>query len=83
SDEDDSLMLMEQLGDEKQCEELWAQNLCLTDAIKMLPPKEREVLILRYYIGKTQIEISKNIGISQAQVSRLEKNAIQKIKFCL
>lgn len=83
SDEDDSLCLMEQIGDEKQCEELWAQNLCLSDAIKLLPAKEREVLVMRYYIGKTQIEISQNIGISQAQVSRLEKNAIQKIKCCL
>lgn len=83
SDEEDSLMLMEQIGDDRQSEELWAQNLSLSDAIKLLPEKERRVLIMRYYIGKTQVEISQSLSISQAQVSRLEKNAIGKIKDCL
>lgn len=80
SDEEDSLMLMEQISDDRQNEDLWAQNLSLSEAINLLPEKEKQVIILRYYIGKTQIEISKSIGISQAQVSRLEKNAIDKVK---
>lgn len=80
SDEEDSLMLMEQISDDRQSEDLWAQNLSLSEAINLLPEKEKQVIILRYYIGKTQIEISKSIGISQAQVSRLEKNAIDKVK---
>ncbi len=58
-------------------------NLAIREAVASLPEKEKEVLNLRYYVGKTQMEISKNIGISQAQVSRLEKNALKRIKECL
>lgn len=79
SDSDDSLMLMEQLFDAKENEENWLENVTLKSALKTLPLKEREVLELRYYIGKTQTEISSQIGISQAQVSRLEKNALTKL----
>ncbi len=80
SDGEDSLLLMEQLGDSKQSEEIWSTNLAIREAVASLPEKEKEVLNLRYYVGKTQMEISKNIGISQAQVSRLEKNALKRIK---
>ena len=83
SDGEDSLLLMEQLGDSKQSEEIWSTNLAIREAVASLPEKEKEVLNLRYYVGKTQMEISKNIGISQAQVSRLEKNALKRIKECL
>ncbi|MDE7328341.1 MAG: sigma-70 family RNA polymerase sigma factor [Clostridia bacterium] len=83
NDGEDGLLLMEQLGDSKQSEENWSTNLALREAISQLPEREKEVLNLRYYVGKTQMEISQKIGISQAQVSRLEKNALGKIKECL
>lgn len=83
SDGEDSLLLMEQISDNKQSEEIWSTNLAISEAVASLPEREKEVLNLRYYVGKTQMEISKNIGISQAQVSRLEKNALKKIKECL
>ena len=83
SDGEDGLLLMEQIGDSKQNEENWSTNLAIREAIKNLPERERQVLNLRYYVGKTQVEISKSIGISQAQVSRLEKNALGIIKECL
>ena len=83
SDGEDSLLLMEQLGDSKQSEEIWSTNLAIREAVASHPEKEKDVLTLRYYVGKTQMEISKNIGISQAQVSRLEKNALKRIKECL
>ena len=83
SDGEDGLLLMEQLGDTKQTEENWSTDLALREAIAELPEREKEVLKLRYYVGKTQMEISQKIGISQAQVSRLEKNALSKIKECL
>ena len=56
------------------------ENLSIKDAIKSLSDREREILMMRYYIGKTQTEVSDEIGISQAQVSRLEKNALKVIK---
>ena len=83
SDGDDGLLLMEQIGDSKQNEEIWSTNLAIRQAIANLPERERQVVNLRYYAGKTQMEISKSIGISQAQVSRLEKNALNIIKECL
>ena len=83
SDGDDGLLLMEQIGDSTQSEEIWSTNLAIREAIANLPERERQVLNLRYYVGKTQMEISKSIGISQAQVSRLEKNALGIIKQCL
>ncbi|MCX4362880.1 MAG: sigma-70 family RNA polymerase sigma factor, partial [Clostridia bacterium] len=83
SDGDDGMLLMEQIGDSKQSEEIWSTDIAIREAIKNLPDRERQVLNLRYYVGKTQMEISKSIGISQAQVSRLEKNALGKIKECL
>ncbi len=83
NDGEDGLLLMEQLGDTKQNEEAWSTNLALREAIADLPDREKEVLTLRYFSGRTQMEISRKIGISQAQVSRLEKNALSKIKECL
>ncbi|MEG1509664.1 MAG: SigB/SigF/SigG family RNA polymerase sigma factor [Clostridia bacterium] len=80
SDGADSLMLMEQIDDKKETENSWVENMLLRDALQNLPDKEKEILNLRYFIGKTQVEISAQIGMSQAQVSRLEKNAIKRLK---
>ena len=72
----DTLQLLDQLFDETQSEELWTERVALKDAISRLAERERKILTLRYYEGKTQTEISAEVGISLAQVSRLEKNAI-------
>lgn len=79
SDGEDSLMLLDQIKDNKSSEDNWVEKSVLSDSINKLSKKERDILRLRYYIGKTQTEISNEIGISQAQVSRLEKNALQQI----
>lgn len=76
----DTLLLMDQIYDEKNNDETWTEKAALSDAIKSLEDREKKILYLRYYEGKTQTEISDEIGISQAQVSRLEKNAISSIK---
>lgn len=76
----DTLLLMDQIYDEKNNDETWTEKAALSDAIKNLEERERKILFLRYYEGKTQTEISEEVGISQAQVSRLEKNAINEIK---
>ena len=76
----DTLLLMDQLCDEKNTDEIWTEHVALGEAIGKLGERERRILYLRYYQGKTQTEISEEVGISQAQVSRLEKNALQSIK---
>ena len=76
----DTLELMDQLYDEKQSEENWTEKVALREAINRLTDRERKILTLRYYEGKTQTEISAEVGISQAQVSRLEKNALGSIR---
>ena len=76
----DTLLLMDQLCDEKNTDEIWTEHVALGEAIGKLGERERKILFLRYYEGKTQTEISQEVGISQAQVSRLEKNALQNIK---
>lgn len=80
NDSDDTIYLMDQLKDEKNSEDDWLEKINLRDAFKKLSPREKKILQLRYFIGKTQMEVSDEIGISQAQVSRLEKNAINQIK---
>ena len=72
----DALRVMDQIGDENSSDSCWLQQLALKDAISRLTPRQREILALRYSEGKTQMEVSREIGISQAQVSRLEKGAI-------
>ncbi len=72
----DTLELLDQLCDETQSDEIWTERVALREAIERLSERERKILRLRYYEGKTQTEISEEVGISQAQVSRLEKNAI-------
>ncbi|MBQ9103685.1 MAG: sigma-70 family RNA polymerase sigma factor [Clostridia bacterium] len=76
----DTLMLMDQIGDEKNTEENWAEKVALENALNKLDDREKTVLRLRYYEGKTQTEISECVGISQAQVSRIEKNALKQMK---
>ena len=76
----DTLLLMDQLTDEKNTDEIWTEHVALSEAIEKLGEREKRILFLRYYEGKTQTEISEEVGISQAQVSRLEKNALQRIK---
>ena len=76
----DTLHLLDQLFDETQSEENWTERVALKDAIARLADREKKILTLRYYEGKTQTEISAEVGISQAQVSRLEKNALKQIR---
>ncbi|MGN0819191.1 MAG: sigma-70 family RNA polymerase sigma factor [Christensenellaceae bacterium] len=76
----DEIMLVDQIADEKNTVENWTEKVALRTAIKNLGERERKILYLRYYIGKTQTEISEEIGLSQAQVSRLEKNALKTMK---
>lgn len=80
NDGDDTIYLMDQVSDSKNSEEIWLENINLKDALSKLNPREKEIVLLRYYIGKTQIEVSEEVGISQAQVSRLEKTAIEQIR---
>ena len=76
----DTLMIMDQISDEKSTEENWTDHVALASAMEMLGERERSILRLRYYEGKTQTEISRHVGLSQAQVSRLEKNALSAIR---
>ncbi|HRR89799.1 MAG TPA: sigma-70 family RNA polymerase sigma factor, partial [Eubacteriales bacterium] len=80
SDEEDTILLSDQIADEKNSPENWIESLELSEAIKKVPEREKEILALRYYHGKTQMEISKMVGISQAQVSRLEKSGIEYLR---
>ena len=80
TDGEDSVCVMDQVGDERSSDEAWLQQIALTDAIAALEPREKRILALRYLSGRTQMEVASEIGISQAQVSRLEKGAINRIK---
>jgi RNA polymerase sigma-70 factor, sigma-B/F/G subfamily len=79
SDSGDSVYVMDQLGDRNE-ESNWVDEICLKETIKGLSEREKTILKLRFLQGKTQMEVSDEIGISQAQVSRLEKGVIDKIK---
>ena len=80
NDGTETIELLDQIADTKNTDENIYENISIKDAIKVLPPREKEILLMRYYVGKTQTEVSEEIGISQAQVSRLEKNALRIIK---
>jgi len=75
-----TITMMEKMQSDIGDSEKWIENVMLEKAIKQLGEREREILVMRYFHGKTQIEVSNEVGISQAQVSRLEKNAIDGIK---
>ena len=76
----DAITVMDQVRDTKNTDEAWTDRIALKDAMKRLDERERRILSLRFYEGKTQMEVSAEVGISQAQVSRLEKGAINTIK---
>lgn len=80
SDGGDSVCVMDQLCDETCSDEMWLEDIALKEAIAHLTEKERTIIAKRYYDGKTQMEIAAEIGISQAQVSRLEKGAVERIR---
>lgn len=80
NDGNDTILVMDQIKDKTNTDEKWIENVSLSDAIANLEDRERDIVIKRYYEGKTQMEISEEIGISQAQVSRLEKNAVGRIR---
>lgn len=76
----ESIYIMDQVKDSKNSDENWAENMTIEEALKRLNEKEKKIIIKRYFDGRTQMEVADEIGISQAQVSRLEKNALENIK---
>ena len=79
SDAGDTLYVLDQISDQNSVDS-WLDEIALRDAIKALQPREKRILYLRFFQGKTQVEVAQEIGISQAQVSRLEKGALTRIK---
>lgn len=77
---DDAVYLIDKLSDESDSDTVWVDNLCLAEAIKKLSKREMSIIDMRFYKGQTQMEIAEEIGISQAQVSRLEKAAVDKLR---
>ncbi len=80
SDGGDPLTVMDQVRDTKNTDEMWIEHIALREAMKNLDDREKRILALRFYDGRTQMEVASEVGISQAQVSRLEKNAISQIR---
>ncbi|MBQ8637936.1 MAG: RNA polymerase sporulation sigma factor SigG [Lachnospiraceae bacterium] len=80
SDGGDTLYVMDQISDKKNREENWVQDISLSEALKRLPDREQHIIRMRFYEGKTQMEIAEEIHISQAQVSRLEKSALKSMR---
>ena len=76
----ENICVMDQVSDTKNTDEQWLEHIALSDAVKKLTPREKQILAMRFYGGKTQMEVAAEVGISQAQVSRLEKAAIKQIK---
>ena len=77
---EDKMYVIDKISDESSSDEVWIEGLALKDALRKLGPREMNIIRLRFYKGKTQMEIAEEIGISQAQVSRVEKGAIQKLR---
>ena len=80
SDSGDAVCVVDQVRDNKNTDEHWLDHIALQDAVDKLPQREQRILALRFFQGKTQMEVSAEVGISQAQVSRLEKNALQQLR---
>ena len=80
TDGGESVTVMDQVRDRRCTDESWLECMALSDAMRKLSPREKRILALRFYDGKTQMEVAGMVGISQAQVSRLEKGAIDRIK---
>lgn len=79
-DDGDAIYVMDQVSDTKNTDARWIESLSLSEAMDKLSPRERHILKIRFFEGKTQMEVAREIGISQAQVSRLEKNALSAMK---
>lgn len=80
SDSGDAVCVMDQVKDSKNTDERWLEHIALKDAVDKLPEREKKILALRFLQGKTQMEVSAEVGISQAQVSRLEKSALSQLR---
>ena len=80
SDSGDTVCVMDQVRDNKNTDEMWLERIALKEAVARLGERERKILSMRFFQGKTQMEVSNEIGISQAQVSRLEKNALRAMR---
>lgn len=80
SDSGDTICVMDQVRDSKNTDEMWLERIALKEAVAHLSEREKKILSMRFFQGKTQMEVSAEIGISQAQVSRLEKNALRQIR---
>ena len=80
TDGGDTLYVMDQISDKKNKEDNWVRNLSLSEAMKHLTPRESRIIRLRFFEGRTQMEVAEEIHISQAQVSRLEKNALKTMR---
>lgn len=80
SDSGDTVCVMDQVKDSKNTDEMWLERIALKEAVSHLGEREKKILSMRFFQGKTQMEVSAEIGISQAQVSRLEKNALRQIR---
>ena len=79
-DDGDAIYVMDQVSDNKNTDTKWIENISLSEAMAKLSPRERHILNIRFFEGKTQMEVANEIGISQAQVSRLEKNALSTMR---
>lgn len=80
NDSGDSIYIMDQIADNSTGDDAWIEDIALREAIKKLNAREKKIIDMRFYAGKTQSEIAKEIGISQAQVSRLEKGALERLR---
>ena len=80
NDGSESIFIMDQVKDSKNSDENWAENMTIAEALKRLNEKEKKIILKRYFDARTQMEVAEEIGISQAQVSRLEKSALENIK---
>ena len=80
SDGGESICVMDQIGDTHNTDDTWIEQIAISEALSTLDDREKRILALRFYDGKTQMEVAQEVGISQAQVSRLEKTAISHIK---
>ena len=80
SDSGDNVYIEDQIKDKKNTEDMWASNITIKDSLKKLKDRERKIVEKRFFDGRTQIEVAEELGISQAQVSRLEKSAIKTIR---
>jgi RNA polymerase sporulation-specific sigma factor len=80
TDNGDSIFVIDQLSDSSSGEEVWLENIVLNEAMKILTERERSIINMRFFKNKTQMEIANEIGISQAQVSRIEKGALERMR---